>query len=131
MADPDLPFRIEQWDAGDRRVERLIAGRKPQRIEMRGCGRPPPSVSPAGVPRAANETENLAVRHLERAADPAVAVVPHVRSAVYASLLARLDMLKSLGLVWSPGVMAGMMVFGREPGLCRHLSVRHRPPLRS
>ena len=33
----------------------------------------------------------------------------------YASLLPRLDMLKSLGLVWIPGVMAGMMVSGASP----------------
>jgi hypothetical protein len=39
----------------------------------------------------------------------------YVRSAVYASLLPRLDMLKSLGLVWIPGVMAGMMVSGASP----------------
>lgn len=48
-------------------------------------------------------------------ADPTVAVAPYVRSAVYASLLPRLDMLKSLGLVWIPGVMAGMMVSGANP----------------
>jgi putative ABC transport system permease protein len=48
-------------------------------------------------------------------ADPAVTVAPYVRSAVYASLLPRLDMLKSLGLVWIPGVMAGMMVSGASP----------------
>jgi putative ABC transport system permease protein len=48
-------------------------------------------------------------------ADPAVAVAPYVQSAVYASLLPRLDMLKSLGLVWIPGVMAGMMVSGASP----------------
>jgi UDP-glucose/iron transport system permease protein len=48
-------------------------------------------------------------------ADPAVTVAPFVRSAVYASLLPRLDMLKSLGLVWIPGVMAGMMVSGANP----------------
>jgi hypothetical protein len=35
--------------------------------------------------------------------------------AVYASLIPRLDMLKSLGLVWIPGVMAGMMVSGANP----------------
>jgi len=29
--------------------------------------------------------------------------------------LPRLDMLKSLGLVWIPGVMAGMMVSGVHP----------------
>jgi putative ABC transport system permease protein len=48
-------------------------------------------------------------------ADPTVTVAPYVRSAVYASLLPRLDMLKSLGLVWIPGVMAGMMVSGANP----------------
>ena len=48
-------------------------------------------------------------------ADPSVTVAPYVRSAVYASLLPRLDMLKSLGLVWIPGVMAGMMVSGASP----------------
>ena len=48
-------------------------------------------------------------------ADPAVAVAPQMKSAVYASLLPRLDMLKSLGLVWIPGVMAGMMVSGASP----------------
>ena len=48
-------------------------------------------------------------------ADPGVTVAPYVKSAVYASLLPRLDMLKSLGLVWIPGVMAGMMVSGASP----------------
>jgi putative ABC transport system permease protein len=48
-------------------------------------------------------------------ADPAATVAPYVQSAVYASLLPRLDMLKSLGLVWIPGVMAGMMLSGASP----------------
>jgi len=48
-------------------------------------------------------------------AAPAVTVAPYVQRAVYASLLPRLDMLKSLGLVWIPGVMAGMMVSGVNP----------------
>jgi putative ABC transport system permease protein len=48
-------------------------------------------------------------------ADPAVTVAPYVQSAVYASLLPRLDMLKSLGIVWVPGVMAGMLVSGTNP----------------
>lgn len=52
---------------------------------------------------------------LSLGADPAVAVAPYLRSAVYASLLPRLDMLKSLGLVWIPGVMAGMMVSDANP----------------
>jgi putative ABC transport system permease protein len=46
---------------------------------------------------------------------PAVAAAPYFQSAVYASLLPRLDMMKSLGLVWIPGVMAGMMVSGASP----------------
>ena len=48
-------------------------------------------------------------------ADPAATVAPYVQSAVYASLLPRLDMLKSLGFVWIPGVMAGMLVSGASP----------------
>lgn len=52
---------------------------------------------------------------LSLGADPAVTVAPYVQNAVYASLLPRLDMLKSLGLVWIPGVMAGMMVSGSDP----------------
>ena len=52
---------------------------------------------------------------LSLGAEPEVTVAPYLRSAVYASLLPRLDMLKSLGLVWIPGVMAGMMVSGASP----------------
>jgi putative ABC transport system permease protein len=52
---------------------------------------------------------------LSLGAEPAVTVAPYLESAVYASLLPRLDMLKSLGLVWIPGVMAGMMVSGASP----------------
>src|SRR5438876_8563189 len=48
-------------------------------------------------------------------ADSRVTVAPYVQSAVYASLLPRLDMLKSLGLVWIPGVMAGMLLSGASP----------------
>ncbi|WP_342740571.1 ABC transporter permease [Bradyrhizobium sp. B117] len=52
---------------------------------------------------------------LSLGAEPTVTVAPYLQSAVYASLLPRLDMLKSLGLVWIPGVMAGMMVSGASP----------------
>jgi putative ABC transport system permease protein len=48
-------------------------------------------------------------------ADPAVTVAPYVQGAVYASLIPRLDSLKSLGIVWIPGVMAGMIVSGVNP----------------
>jgi putative ABC transport system permease protein len=52
---------------------------------------------------------------LSLGATPAATVSPFVQSAVYASLLPRLDMLKSLGFVWIPGVMAGMLVSGASP----------------
>lgn len=52
---------------------------------------------------------------LSLGAAPAVTVAPYLQSAVYASLLPRLDMMKSLGLVWIPGVMAGMVVSGASP----------------
>lgn len=52
---------------------------------------------------------------LSLGAEPRTTVAPYVQSAVYASLLPRLDMLKSLGLVWIPGVMAGMLVSGASP----------------
>ena len=46
---------------------------------------------------------------------PAVATASYFQSAVYASLLPRLDMLKSLGLVSIPGVMAGMYASAASP----------------
>lgn len=52
---------------------------------------------------------------LSLGAYPTTTVAPYVQSAVYASLLPRLDMLKSLGFVWIPGVMAGMLVSGASP----------------
>src|SRR6201996_4168686 len=52
---------------------------------------------------------------LSLGAEPRVTVAPYLQSAVYASLLPRLDMMKSLGLVWIPGVMAGMVVSGASP----------------
>lgn len=52
---------------------------------------------------------------LSLGAEPSVTVAPYLQSAVYASLLPRLDMMKSLGLVWIPGVMAGMVVSGASP----------------
>jgi putative ABC transport system permease protein len=48
-------------------------------------------------------------------AAPGATVSPFVRSAVYASLIPRLDSIKSLGIVWVPGMMAGMIVSGANP----------------
>ncbi len=48
-------------------------------------------------------------------ASPTAAVSAQIRSAVYASLIPRLDSLQSLGIVWVPGMMAGMILSGANP----------------
>jgi putative ABC transport system permease protein len=48
-------------------------------------------------------------------AAPAVVVAPYVREAVQASLIPSLNNLRSLGIVWIPGVMAGMVLAGSDP----------------
>ncbi|HEU4673426.1 MAG TPA: ABC transporter permease [Candidatus Limnocylindrales bacterium] len=48
-------------------------------------------------------------------ASSAVAAQPYVRAAVTASLIPRVDTLRSLGIVWIPGVMAGMLLSGVDP----------------
>lgn len=48
-------------------------------------------------------------------ADPKQVVTPYVRAAVQASMIPRVDTLRSLGIVWIPGVMAGMLLAGSNP----------------
>lgn len=48
-------------------------------------------------------------------ADPDHAVMRYVRTAVHASLIPRVDTLRSLGIVWIPGLMAGMILAGTDP----------------
>jgi putative ABC transport system permease protein len=48
-------------------------------------------------------------------ADPRITVQPYVRSAVQASMIPRIDTLRSLGIVWIPGLMAGMTLSGSNP----------------
>ena len=48
-------------------------------------------------------------------AAPAETVTPYVRSAVTASLIPHLNTLRSLGIVWIPGIMAGMILSGADP----------------
>ena len=48
-------------------------------------------------------------------ADPKVTVTPYVQAAVQASLIPRLDSLSSLGIVWIPGLMTGMILAGSDP----------------
>jgi putative ABC transport system permease protein len=42
-------------------------------------------------------------------------VMPYVRKAYQASLLPRLNALRTLGIVWIPGLMAGMLLAGSDP----------------
>lgn len=48
-------------------------------------------------------------------AAPEAAVSPYVQAAVHASLIPRLDSISALGIVWIPGVMAGMVLSGSDP----------------
>lgn len=48
-------------------------------------------------------------------ADPRDVVAPYVQRAVHASLIPRVDNLRSLGIVWIPGLMAGMVLTGGDP----------------
>ena len=42
-------------------------------------------------------------------------VAPYVQAAAEASLIPRIDSLRSLGIVWIPGLMAGMILAGADP----------------
>ena len=48
-------------------------------------------------------------------ATPQATVTPYVQAAVHASLIPRLDSISSLGIVWIPGMMAGMVLSGTDP----------------
>jgi hypothetical protein len=48
-------------------------------------------------------------------AAPTKVVSPYVQEAVEASLIPRVDNLRSLGIVWIPGLMAGMILAGSDP----------------
>lgn len=48
-------------------------------------------------------------------ARPETTVEPFVQKAVEASLIPRIDTLRSLGIVWIPGLMAGMVLSGSDP----------------
>ena len=44
-----------------------------------------------------------------------VTVAPYVRASLRASLIPSVDNLRSLGIVWIPGLMAGMVLSGSSP----------------
>ena len=48
-------------------------------------------------------------------AEPKRLVAPYVQASVRASLIPALDSLRSLGIVWIPGLMAGMILSGEDP----------------
>jgi len=48
-------------------------------------------------------------------AEAKVSVAPYVEGAFEASLIPAIDSLRSLGIVWIPGLMAGMLLSGARP----------------
>jgi len=48
-------------------------------------------------------------------ADPRQSVAPYVQASFEASLIPAIDSLRSLGIVWIPGLMAGMLLSGARP----------------
>jgi putative ABC transport system permease protein len=48
-------------------------------------------------------------------ADPKESVSPYVQASFEASLIPAIDSLRSLGIVWIPGLMAGMLLTGARP----------------
>ncbi len=59
------------------------------------------------------------VGHIETAlalgADPRESVAPYVQASSEASLIPAIDSMRSLGIVWIPGLMAGMLLSGAKP----------------
>lgn len=52
---------------------------------------------------------------LSLGADPRRSVAPYVQASFEASLIPAIDSLRSLGIVWIPGLMAGMLLSGSRP----------------
>ncbi len=50
-------------------------------------------------------------------ASPSAVVAPYMSEAVQASIIPSINNLRSLGIVWIPGVMAGMILAGSDPVL--------------
>lgn len=48
-------------------------------------------------------------------AEPVASVAPYVQASFEASLIPAIDSLRSLGIVWIPGLMAGMLLSGARP----------------
>lgn len=52
---------------------------------------------------------------LSLGAEPATSVSPYVQAAFESSLIPAIDSVRSLGIVWIPGLMAGMLLSGARP----------------
>ena len=52
---------------------------------------------------------------LSLGASPETVVAPYVRRAVTAAMIPKINGLQSLGIVWIPGAMSGMLLSGAEP----------------
>ncbi|MFW5713304.1 MAG: ABC transporter permease [Brevefilum sp.] len=52
---------------------------------------------------------------LSLGASPEMVVAPYVRRAVTAAMIPRINGLQSLGIVWIPGAMSGMLLSGIDP----------------
>jgi len=50
-------------------------------------------------------------------------VSPYIQASFEASLIPAIDSLRSLGIVWIPGLMAGMLLSGARPVYAAHLPV--------
>ncbi|MGH9512134.1 MAG: ABC transporter permease [Terriglobales bacterium] len=48
-------------------------------------------------------------------AEPSASVFPYVQAAFESSLIPAIDSVRSLGIVWIPGLMAGMLLSGARP----------------
>jgi putative ABC transport system permease protein len=48
-------------------------------------------------------------------AEPNASVAPYVQASAEASLIPAIDSMRSLGIVWIPGLMAGMLLSGSRP----------------
>ena len=48
-------------------------------------------------------------------AAPTAVVAPYEKAAIQASLIPSINNLRSLGIVWIPGLMAGMVLAGSDP----------------
>ena len=57
----------------------------------------------------------LIVTGLALGASPNTVVAPYVRDTVRASMIPSINNMRSLGIVWIPGVMAGLLLAGSDP----------------